>query len=370
MELLVVAADGVSIAGTVDAVSIAGTVDAVPDGAFVWCDCVYSDGPVWTAPVQRLTGIRVLDEHLRDAENVNHPSSFDSTNDYEIIVFRGLAMRVEALEPADVIHVKTRPVVFFLFPRVLVTVRAPDSQLMAGIRTRLMSAAGRTRLPSQPEELMLRILNAMVDRYLELRQPLSAQFERWQRQLLDTRRAFNDWYSLLEARREARRLEDLCEEQLDAIQEWRDERLEHSEDGGLSEVLLVRTSDVVEHIHRVRSHAQRLESSLENAVQLHFSATAYRTNEIVRALTAITAVFMPLTLITGIFGMNFEYIPWLHSRAGFWWTMGAMLALGVLMLLFLRAREVLSASALLGNRSARRRLRARQSAREASAVPD
>lgn len=348
MELIVVGAENASV---VEA------LDVLPEAGFVWCDCVYSDGPVWAAPVQQLTGIHVLDEHLRDAENVAHPSSFDSTNDYEIIVFRGLALRVEALDTADVIHVKTRPVVFLLFPRMLVTVRAPDSRLMASTRTRLMSAAGRTRLPSQPEELMLRILNAMVDRYLDLRQPLAAQYERWQRQLLDTRRAFSDWYSLLEARREVRRLEELCEEQLDALQEWRDERLEHHEDGGLSEVLLVRTSDVVEHIHRVRSHAQRLESSLENAVQLHFSATAYRTNEIVRALTAITAVFMPLTLITGIFGMNFEYIPWLHSRAGFWWTMGAMFALGLLMLLFLRAREVLSASALLGNRSARRRRR-------------
>lgn len=357
MELVVVGAEGASVVES---------IDALPDVGFVWCDCVYSDGPVWTAPVQQLTGIHVLDEHLRDAENVAHPSSFDSTNDYEIIVFRGLALRVETLDAADVIHVKTRPVVFFLFPRMLVTVRAPDSRLMASTRTRLMSAAGRGRLPTQPEELMLRILNAMVDRYLELRQPLATQFERWQRQLLDTRRPFNDWYSLLESRREVRRLEDLCEEQLDALQEWRDERLEHSDGGGLSEVLLVRTSDVVEHIHRVRSHAQRLESSLENAVQLHFSATAYRTNEIVRALTAITAVFMPLTLITGIFGMNFEYIPWLHSRVGFWWTMGAMLALAVLMLLFLRAREVLSASALLGSRSARRRRRRR----EASSVYD
>ncbi len=353
MDLLVVGAEGASVVES---------VDAIPDGAFVWCDCVYADGPIWTAPVQQLTGVRVLDEHLRDAENVAHPSSFDSTNDYEIIVFRGLAIRVDAIDPANVIHVKTRPVVFFLFPRMLVTVRAPDSRLMPGIRTRLMSSAGRTRLPSQPEELMLRILNAMVDRYLELRQPLAAQFDRWQRELLDTRRSFTDWYSLLEARREARRLEDLCEEQLDALQEWRDERLEHSDDGGLGEVLLVRTSDVVEHIHRVRSHAQRLESSLENAVQLHFSATAYRTNEIVRALTAITAVFMPLTLITGIFGMNFEHIPWLHSRAGFWWTMAAMLALGALMLVFLRAREVLSASALLGGRSERRRRRRRRDA--------
>ena len=58
---------------------------------------------------------------------------------------------------------------------------------------------------------------------------LGWQFERPQRELLDPRRPFRDWYALLEARREARRLEDLCEEQLDALQEWRDERLERND---------------------------------------------------------------------------------------------------------------------------------------------
>ena len=59
----------------------------------------------------------------------------------------------------------------------------------------------------------------------------------------------------------------------------------------------MRTADVVGHIHRVLNHARRLESSVESAVQLHFSATAYRTNQVMRTLTAITAVFLPLTLI-------------------------------------------------------------------------
>lgn len=361
MELIVVAADSASIVTS---------LDEVPEDAFVWCDCVYPDGPAWTDTVERFTGVRVLDEHLRDAENPGHPSFFDSTNEYEMIVFRGLAIRVESVEPWEIFPLKTRPVVFFLFPRMLVTVRAPDSRLVRDARTRLLASAGRARLPSQPEDLMLRLLNAMVDRYLELRQPLGAQFERWQRQLLDPRKPFRDWYGLLEARREARRLEDLCEEQLDAVQEWRDERLEHagSSGAGLSDALLVRTSDVVNHIERVSSHAQRLESSLENAVQLHFSATAHRTNEVMRALTAITAVFMPLTLVTGIFGMNFEFAPGLHSRSGFWWTVGSMAVLGVLMLLFLRARAVWSASALIGRDEARRR-RARRSRRSDDPVP-
>ena len=350
-----------------DRAFVTDSVPEVPPDGFVWCDCAYEDGRAWTGPVQRLTGTSVFEDHLLDAENPNHPSYFDSTNDYEMIVFRGLALRTDVVDPTEVIRVKTRPAVFFVFPRVLVTVRAPDSRLVPAIRDRLLAAGGRARLPSLPEELMLRILNGMVDRFLELRQPLGEQFEQRQRELLDPRRPFRDWYALLEARREARRLEDLCEEQLDALQEWRDERLERNDPDApgsrglhaLGDALQVRTSDLVGHIHRVLSHARRLESSVESAVQLHFSATAYRTNEIMRTLTAITAVFLPLTLITGIFGMNFEFIPGLHSRSGFWWALGAMALIGVVLVAVFRARAMLSASSLFGQRSRRRAARAR-----------
>ncbi|MCO5107837.1 MAG: magnesium transporter CorA family protein [Burkholderiaceae bacterium] len=345
-----------------DGAAVSDAAPQMPEAGFVWCDCVYEDGRAWAEPVQRLTGTGVFDDHLRDAENPNHPSYFDSTNDYEMIVFRGLAFRTDTVDPTEVIRVRTRPAVFFVFPRVLVTVRAPDSRLVPAIRDRLLAGSARARLPALPEELMLRILNGMVDRYLDLRQPLSEQFERRQRELLDPRRPYRDWYGLLEARREARRLQDLCEEQLDALQEWRDERLERTEGAAsaarglhaLNDALLVRISDIVGHIHRVLSHARRLESSVESAVQLHFSATAYRTNEIMRTLTAITAVFLPLTLITGVFGMNFEFIPGLHSRSGFWWALGAMALIGVLLFAFLRARAMLSASDPFGRRRRRR----------------
>jgi magnesium transporter len=67
-----------------------------------------------------------------------------------------------------------------------------------------------------------------------------------------------------------------------------------------------------------------MEQSAETAVQIHFSAVGNRTNDIMRTLTALTAIFLPLNLIAGIFGMNFEWLPGTHQAAGFWWTLGAM----------------------------------------------
>ena len=97
--------------------------------------------------------------------------------------------------------------------------------------------------------------------------------------------------------------------------------------------------DVLEHIERVVHHVRRLEQSTETAVQMHFSVQSNRTNDIMRTLTALTAVFLPLNLIAGIFGMNFEFIPLVHKADGFWWAMGSMVFIAVaLVLLFWRKR--------------------------------
>ncbi|MFJ2987074.1 CorA family divalent cation transporter [Collimonas sp. NPDC087041] len=178
---------------------------------------------------------------------------------------------------------------------------------------------------------------------------MTTQLDRWQRALLDPRRPFKDWMALLDARIELRKLENLCEEQHDAMQELRDYFVDLNdgvEISRASDLLLVRINDVMEHITRVLNHARRLESSIESAVQIHFSAVAHRTNEIMRTLTVITALFMPLTLITGIFGMNFEVMPLLKNALGFWLTMGSMALVIVVMLVFFQRRRYLESQAL------------------------
>ena len=90
----------------------------------------------------------------------------------------------------------------------------------------------------------------------------------------------------------------------------------------------MRSRDVLEHIERVLGHVRRLESSAETAVQMHFSAQSHRTNDIMRTLTTLTAIFLPLNLVTGFFGMNFDGLPLIHSMTGFWVVTGVMALIG------------------------------------------
>jgi Mg2+ and Co2+ transporter CorA len=338
---------------------------------FMWIDSTHDevagDTDAWRDQIEKITGIRVYDLHLKDVCNLSHPSYFDATQDYELVVFQKLALNGEANTnvevnkkkiPAALHRLQTQPVSFLLLGNTLVTIRSLQSRTIEGMRARLLSYKPKdsnnlsSRLPSSPEDLMLRLLNLMVDQYLDLRQPLTNQLDRWQHALLDPRKPFNNWVALLDSRVEVRKLEHLCEEQYDAIQELRDHFVDtyDAKSGELSrakDLLLVRTNDVMEHINRVLNHTRRLEASLESSVQIHFAAVAHKTSETMRLLTVITALFMPLTLITGIFGMNFTKMPWIDEETGFKWTIGLM---GLSVLLFLIA---LGLQSYIGNRGQR-----------------
>jgi Mg2+ and Co2+ transporter CorA len=77
---------------------------------------------------------------------------------------------------------------------------------------------------------------------------------------------------------------------------------------------------------------------------MHFSAQSNRTNDIMRTLTVLTAIFMPLNLVTGFFGMNFEGLPLIHSMSGFWMVFLVMLVLGVGLSVFFWRKRYLGSS--------------------------
>jgi magnesium transporter len=278
--------------------------------------------------------------------NTQLPSHFDYTSWYDVLVFRRLVAvgKADGAEAATskrtVEGIDTSPVGFAVFDRVLVSVHPGDCMVREFFAQRLSQLGqgtdmrGVSRLPTSTADLMLRMVNHMVDSYLELRRVLTRQLGQLQEQLLNPYSHFNDWRLLLESRNALHSLEDTCEDQRSAMQEWLDalEEWPQPSDNAAArdqELLRVRSRDVLEHIERVLSHVRRLEQSAEGAVQLHFSALSNRTNAIMRTLTVLTAIFLPLNLITGIFGMNFDALPLIHSATGVWVAFGIMALVGV-----------------------------------------
>jgi magnesium transporter len=347
--------------------------DVLPEQGFLWVGSARTQFETKQvevqAALQRWTGGSLVDLHVSDLLNKQLPSHFDYTSWYDLMVFRRLSTSVHSQAPAEaepgaktmgaataareaMASIDTNPVGFALFDRVLVTVHPTDcavreffAQRMAGL-SQGTEQRGAARLPSSSAELMLRMLNHMVDSYLDLRRLMTKQLGALQQQLLDPKSRFRDWRVLLESRNTLHLLEDTCEDQRSAVQEWIDALDEWPEETESDkkrerELLRVRSRDVQEHIERVLSHVRRLEQSAETAVQMHFSALGHRTNDIMRTLTVLTAVFMPLNLITGFFGMNFDALPLIHSRNGFWFAFGLMVVIFVALVFFFRRKRYL-----------------------------
>lgn len=303
------------------------TLSHLPAEGLVWLDFIREQEPDWPAEVRRLTGVEIHEGHVRDSLNLAHPSYSDSTSDYEMVIFRSLAP-----EPEQDHDFSSRPTALFLFERVLISVRPQDSRSIQAVRGRLSNRQG--RIPARPVGLMHLILTNMVDRFLQMREPLTEQLETWRRDLLDPGHPFDDWLALMNHRSQLRQLELLCEGQEDAITVWRD-----TTGVDIDDHLAVRYNDLLEHIRRVMKFATDQQSEIESLVQLHFSAVAHRTNEIVRVLTVISAIFLPLTVIVGVFGMNFEYMPELAWRYGYFIVLGGMATLAIGLLVLFRVKK-------------------------------
>jgi magnesium transporter len=342
--------------------------EALPAAGLLWLGVTRHEFGVGAADLQTTLqrwGIApLIDLHLADLLNPQLPSHYDYTSGYDVMVFRRLAAAAGSAERwVDDRHgsaasarralaaIDTSPVGFAVFDRVLITVHPSDCvvrdyfvQRLQSLATTAADSRGATRLPTSPADLMVRMLNHMVDNYLDLRRLLTRELGTLQQQLLDPRSRFAGWQVLLESRNHLHLLEDICEDQRSAVQEWIDALDDWPDEADPQarrdrELLRVRSRDVQEHIERVLSHVRRLEHSAETAVQMHFSALGHRTNDIMRTLTVLTAIFLPLNLITGFFGMNFEALPLIHSGIGVLIAGGLMVAVaGGLGLFFWRQR--------------------------------
>ena len=366
-------------------------LDAVPASApadgFVW---IYLDRTDFVrqqdslqAAAQRLGGSALLDVHVQDLVSDVHPSHYDATSVYDMVIFRRLATLAEvrteqdrgnaiaryhaqgagapppeATTPEVFSRIDSRAVGFAVFDRLLISVHPGGcytatsylQRFAADARLSVDAATARNRVPQGPADLVLRMINTMVDSYLDLRKDLTTAMEQSQNELLKSDPDHGAWDTMMRARRRLHALEDLCEEQQDAMQEWLDTLRElplsaYAAEPALAQQrrdqLVARARDVMEHIDRVLHHARRLEQSAEAAVQIHFSAQGHRTNDIMRTLTAITAIFLPLNLFTGFFGMNFEHLPLIHSTEGMWGALALLVLLAVgILAIFWRRRYI------------------------------
>ncbi|MGI8668556.1 MAG: magnesium/cobalt transporter CorA [Aridibacter sp.] len=137
---------------------------------------------------------------------------------------------------------------------------------------------------------------------------------------------------IMDVRRSVARLKRISTRQLDVLY-----RISHGEFPQIPENILPFYRDVHDHLLRIYDMAESYRDLVSGLFEIHFSVTANKTNEVMKTLAIFSAILLPLSVITGVFGMNFENMPLLHTPDGYLITFGLMfLIFGGLLVYFWR----------------------------------
>jgi magnesium transporter len=304
---------------------LAGTDEiAGSDGLFYWIDIERTESD-WPEKLQKRLRIRLDERHIRDTLNETHPPYFDDTDDYDLLIVRAICADSQPDFP------RTCPIAFIIIDSTIVTIRPPEDHLFEKIHTRYLSNI-RTP-PTSAAMLLYQLLNRIIDGLLEHRDDTSELLSSWQERLLRKEGQIIDWHALIRLHGQLRRLEVVIDGQMDALGQWREQT-----SLALDSHLDVRFNDLQEHLRRVYNHAVVLKHDIDALVQIYFSATSHRTNDILQFLTIVSAIFLPMNLIAGVFGMNFSYLPFLHVWYGPWLIGALMIAIPVGLMLWFRRK--------------------------------
>jgi magnesium transporter len=105
-----------------------------------------------------------------------------------------------------------------------------------------------------------------------------------------------------------------------------------------SEEVRVYLRDSEDHMAQIVGRLDFCREVAVGLMDLHLSTMGHRQNEIMKVLTLMASIFIPLTFIAGIYGMNFENMPELQSRVGYFVVLGVMILLAFLLVFYFRYR--------------------------------
>jgi magnesium transporter len=225
----------------------------------------------------------------------------------------------------------TRDIDFFLGRNYLVTVHDGQSRSIERIR----EVCGRHEhiLAEGPVALLHRIVDGMVDNYRPIIEEIEGRISHLEEVV------FTGHYRMarqvMKIKREVSSMRRVLVPQRDAIG-----RLARREFSIISDEMAYRFRDVYDHVVRMTEEAILFQDRITGIFEVNLSTVSQRLNQVMKLLTVMSTIFLPLTVLTGMWGMN---IPVPHFPGGpeaqFWWILGVMLAIAIAMLVFFRRNK-------------------------------
>jgi magnesium transporter len=116
-------------------------------------------------------------------------------------------------------------------------------------------------------------------------------------------------------------------------------KLERQESDLIKPETVVFIKDVYDHTIQIIDTIESYRDILGGILDVYLSSISNRMNSVMKVLTIISTIFMPLTFIVGIYGMNFEYMPELHWKAGYYLVIAICIMISALMIIYFKKKE-------------------------------
>jgi len=178
--------------------------------------------------------------------------------------------------------------------------------------------------------LLHQILDQLIDLYLPLVDDYDDAINDLEDRVLRLRKSNSSILEeIMDLRRSVARLKRISHRQLEVLY-----RMSHGEFIQIPENILPFFRDVHDHLMRISDLAEGYRDLVGGLFEIHFAVIGNKTNDIMKTLAVVSAIILPLTLIAGIYGMNFENMPELHSKYGYGITLAVMVVLTVILLVY------------------------------------
>jgi len=262
-------------------------------------------------------------------EDILNTAERPKMEDYEDHIFLLLKVFVLGNRNHDE---KIQQVSLVLGSNFVISFQEKESGVFDPVRDRIRKDKGRLRKLG-PDYLAYALIDSIVDGYFGFLERLSEEIEFLEDELItDPKR------EILQKIHSLKREMIFIRKSIWPLREVVN-GLERLETPLIKETTDVFLRDVYDHTIQVIDSVETLRDVLSGMLETYLSSVSNRMNEVMKVLTIIATIFIPLTFIAGIYGMNFKFMPELEWRGGYFVIIGVMVAVAVVMLIFFRKKK-------------------------------
>lgn len=215
----------------------------------------------------------------------------------------------------------------------MLTFQEADGDVFDGLRDRIKNSKGRIR-NSGSDYLTYAILDAVIDNYFIIIETMGDKIEELEDSLFLENPEENITQDIQDLKREIIRIRRAVYPLREVIN-----RLEKGEHPLIHEKTNHYLRDLYDHIIQVSENIEIYREMTWGLMDMYMTTISNKMNEVMKVLTIMASIFIPLTFLAGIYGMNFEYIPELQIKYGYFYLWGLMLFVFFMMLWYFKRKK-------------------------------